>query len=129
MESKTNSSINFDIGYFDTEEEAALAYDWASRILYGPEAQVNFPDVIVPAVAAFMIRHSAGAPLRVGFNKRNGGGYREFKCRIANPRRPFYLANQNLIVVKTNLLLGYRCIPIEGIKMLEIDGNSYKVVS
>jgi hypothetical protein len=119
--------MNFEIGTFNTEEEAALAYDWAARILYGPDAKVNFPGVIVPAVAAFMIRHSGGKYFRVAFNKRTTGEYRELECRIVSPPGPFYLARQNIIVVKTAGVLGYRCIPIDGITALHIDGKSYEV--
>lgn len=123
-----NNGHEFHIGCFDTEEEAALAYDWAARILYGPGAEVNFPDVIVSASAAFMIRTSEGAYFDVGFKKRTTGEFRFLTCRAVKPPGPFFMARHNLIVVKTKGILGYRAIPIEGIETLYINDKKYKVV-
>ncbi len=116
------------VGFYDTEEEAALAYDWAARILLGPQAEVNFPDVIVAAMAAFMIRQSGGEYFDVGFKKRTTGEYRFLTCRTVNPPGPFYMAGYNLILVKAKNLEGYRAIPIEGIEALYINDKKYRVV-
>jgi hypothetical protein len=123
-----NDGHEFHIGCFDTEEEAAMAYDWAARILYGPDAEVNFPDVIVSASAAFMIRTSGGAYFDVGFKKRTTGEFRFLTCRTVKPPGPFFMARHNLIVVKTKGILGYKAIPIEGIETLYINDKKYKVV-
>jgi hypothetical protein len=118
---------SFNIGYYDTEEEAALAYDWAARIIYGPDAKVNFPDVLVAAAAAYMIRKSAGDVFRVEFRKRSDGSLRQLECRTVYPPGPYRFAEYNLIVVKEARRLGYKCIPIEGITKLHIGGKSYLV--
>jgi hypothetical protein len=133
-----SDGVEMDIGTFDTEEEAALAYDWAARILYGPDAQVNFPDKIVSALAAYLIRTSGDAAgvspggvgkyFDVGFKKRSSGKYRFLTCRIITPPGPFYMARQQIIIVKTKNLLGYRAIPVEGIETLYINDKKYTVV-
>jgi len=132
-----SDGVEMDIGTFDTEEEAALAYDWAARILYGPDAQVNFPDKIVSALAAYLIRTSGSSPsgtarsapyFDVGFRKRSSGKYRFLTCRIITPPGPFYMARQQIIIVKTKTLLGYRAIPVEGIETLYINDKKYTVV-
>ena len=124
---KDSLSHNFNIGTFATEEEAALAYDWAARIFYGPGAQVNFPDVIVPAMAAYMIRHSGGKYFDVGFKKRSTGEFRFLTCRICSPPGPFYMAGHGLIIVQVKNLPGYKTIPVEGIETLYIDGKKFAV--
>jgi hypothetical protein len=37
------------LGYYDTEEEAALAYDFRARQLFGEWANLNFPDMVLNA--------------------------------------------------------------------------------
>jgi hypothetical protein len=51
------------IGYFDTEEAAAFAYDEAILRLRGPTAQINFPAGAEPAPAAAAAA-AAEAPLQ-----------------------------------------------------------------
>jgi hypothetical protein len=118
---------SFNIGNYDTEEEAALAYDWAARILFGPDAELNFPDELVSAGAAYMIRKSAGNIFGVEFRKRSDGSIRRLECRIVYPPGPYRFAEYNLIVVEEAGRPGYKCIPIEGITKLHIDGKSYSV--
>jgi hypothetical protein len=36
----------YNLGYFDSEIDAALAYDRKARELFGPYARLNFPDVV-----------------------------------------------------------------------------------
>ena len=118
---------SFSIGSYDTEEEAALAYDWAARILFGPEAELNFPDVLVGASAAYVIRNSRGNVFRVEFRKRSDGSLRQLDCRIVYPPGPYHYAEYNIIVVEEVGHPGYKCIPIEGITKLHIGGKSYTV--
>jgi len=118
---------SFNIGYYDTEEEAAMAYDWAARIIFGPDAEVNFPDELVSAGAAYMIRKSAGNIFNVEFRKRSDGSLRQLECRIVYPPGPYKFAEYNLIVVEEIRQPGYKCIPIEGITALHIGGKSYSV--
>jgi len=39
-----DDSFNIDLGEFDSEMEAALAYDRAAVLIYGDEADLNFPS-------------------------------------------------------------------------------------
>lgn len=38
-----SDSFTLDLGVFDSEMEAALAYDRAAVLIYGDEADLNFP--------------------------------------------------------------------------------------
>jgi hypothetical protein len=116
------------IGTFDTEIGAAMAYDWAARILHGPDTQMNFPDRIVPALAAYLIRESKGRYFDVGFRKRTTGEFRFFTCRLARHHNPYEKGEYEYILVEVKNLIGYRAVPIEGIETLYIDGKKYKVV-
>jgi len=120
--------MRFDIGTFDTETEAAMAYDWAARILYGPKAMTNFPDKIVPALAAYLIRTSEGYLFDVGFRKRSSGEFRFMTCRVVTPPGPYYMAKHGLITVVEKGMLGYRCIPVDGLETLYINNKKYTVV-
>lgn len=44
MASLSNGPRRIYLGYYDSEEEAAEAYDKAARDYYGPYARLNFPD-------------------------------------------------------------------------------------
>jgi hypothetical protein len=121
--------ISFNLGTFDTVGQAAMAYDWAVRILFGPDAQVNFPEVIVPATAAWMIRQSKGRFFSVTFQKRTNGIIRILYCQIVTTPEPHRsdFAGKNLILVKSLNPHGLRAIPVEGIYYLVIDGKKYAV--
>jgi len=121
--------ISFNLGTFDTNEQAARAYDWAVRILFGPDAQVNFPEVVVPATAAWMIRHSKGHFFSVTFKKRTNGVIRKLYCQIVNSLEPHKsgFAEKDLILVRSLNPDGLRTIPIESIHEINIDRRKYAV--
>jgi hypothetical protein len=118
----------FDIGTFETEIDAAMAYDWAARILLGPDAQMNFPQRIVPALAAYLIRTGGRAYFDVGFRKRTTGEFRFFTCRLARRHNPCGEAMYGYILVEVKNIAGYRAVPIEGIDTLYIGDKKYEVV-
>ena len=125
---KKAAGMNFNIGTFETEIEAAMAYDWAARILLGPDAQMNFPETIVPALAAYLIRTGGRAYFDVGFRKRSTGEFRFFTCRLARHHNPYEEGEYGYILVEVKKLIGYRAVPIEGIETLYIGDRKYKVV-
>ena len=128
-----------------------MVYDWAARILHGDGCLLNFPDRICEALAAFLIRSSAGKSFDVTFVKRSDGRSRTMRCHIANPSAipscrngqtssalpdlygsrggpgPYYSSRLGLIVVREDGCLGYKAIPVDGITRLTIGRKKYTV--
>lgn len=54
--------VRYNLGYFDTEEWAAMAYDAKAREVHGEFARLNFPQRETPAELARLVASKSGTP-------------------------------------------------------------------
>jgi len=141
------------LGYFKSQRAAALAYDIAADNLYGGLSHKNFRNFVVIDLAKKWLKKSNGKIFSALIKKRTNGDFREIVARIGvskgeksilglgaleNPggdRRhaprmnniKFDPEEKNLLPVFDMLKKEYRFIDYEGLKILTIHGETWRI--
>jgi hypothetical protein len=122
-----------DLGHFDNELGAALAYDAAADALRGPLGYRNFPNLIRADVARQMLEGLSTQIFGVTFRRRSRPGFRSIVCRrgvrkgTKGRKLAFNPAEHNLMSVYDMVNKSFRFINLEQLMLVCTGGKKWRV--
>ena len=121
------------LGCFDSDVEAAIAYDDAAVKLFGQFAYLNFPNRLDRNWIRRKILEAGDKIFALDFRKRSDRTVRSMQARLGvekglkNVGLPYRARKHHLLIVYDMAEKDYRAVPIDGIIRLKINSKNYRI--